>query len=148
MSTASDTPATPVQPEAAKPLPPGCRVLLAEDSIDNQRLMGFLLAKAGAEVEVVENGLLAMNAAREAFAAGRPFSVVLMDMQMPVMDGYTATRRLRDLGYAGAIIAITAQAMPGDREKCLAAGCDDYLTKPIDRLLLRAALDHWVTIQS
>lgn len=148
MSTTSKTPTSLAQTEAAQPLPPGCRVLLAEDSIDNQRLMGFLLNKAGADVEVVENGARAMDAAQKAIDVGRPFSIILMDMQMPVMDGYTATRRLRDEGYPGVIIAITAQAMPGDREKCLTAGCDDYLTKPIDRQLLRAALDHWITVQT
>jgi CheY-like chemotaxis protein len=105
--------------------------LIAEDGVDNQRLLSFLLRKAGAEVEVVDNGLGAMERAVAAEKEGRPFAVILMDMQMPVMDGYTSTSNLRAAGYAGLIIALTAHTMAGDRERCLDAGCDDYATKPI-----------------
>jgi Amt family ammonium transporter len=117
-----------------------CRILLAEDGVDNQRLIAFILKKAGAEVTVVENGQTAMDRAVEARDAGRPFDVILMDIQMPVMDGYTATSRLRDAGYRGVIIALTAHTMNGDRDKCLAAGCDAYTTKPIDRAKLVALI--------
>ena len=120
-----------------------CRVLLAEDGPDNQRLIAYILKEAGVDVTIVENGKQALDDALSCLHAGNPYEVVLMDMQMPVKDGYTATAELRQAGYEGPIIALTAHAMEGDRQKCLAAGCDDYATKPVDRQSLVAAIAHW-----
>ena len=90
-------------------------VLLAEDGPDNQLLISTLLSKAGASVTIAENGRLAVEKALAARSAGTPFDVILMDMQMPELDGYAATSKLRSAGYRGAIIALTAHAMAGDR---------------------------------
>jgi signal transduction histidine kinase/CheY-like chemotaxis protein len=116
------------------------RILLVEDGRDNQTLISFILSKAGAEVTLAENGRVAVDCIWDAIATSTPFDLVLMDMQMPVMDGYMATRKLRDGGYDGPIIALTAYAMSEDREKCNAAGCDFYVSKPIKRETLIAAV--------
>lgn len=119
----------------------GSRILLAEDAPEVQRFMGHILKKAGTELTVVDNGQLAADAALAAVGKGAPFDVILMDMQMPVLDGYGAAALLREKGYELPIIALTAHSMTGDREKCLEAGCDDYATKPVNRTQLIATIE-------
>ena len=118
-------------------VPAGLRVMLAEDGPDNRRLVGHLLGRMGIEVILAENGLEAVEAI---LGDRKPVDLVFMDMQMPVMDGWEATRRLRNAGSAIPIVALTANAMPGDREACLEAGCDGYLPKPVRREALEQAV--------
>ena len=131
-------------PQTIDPVNIRGRILLVEDSPDNQRLIAFLLRTAGAEVSVADNGQAAIDCALQAQEAGLPFDLIFMDMQMPILDGYEATQRLRGLGYRRPIVALTAHAMASDREKCLGAGCDDYLTKPINRGMLLQTLSTWM----
>jgi CheY-like chemotaxis protein/HPt (histidine-containing phosphotransfer) domain-containing protein len=111
-------------------------ILLAEDGPDNQALISAYLRRAGCEVVIASNGRIACEKAMQALETGHPFDVILMDMQMPELDGYGAAARLRSKGYAGVIVALTAHAMAEDRRKCLQSGCTDYLTKPITRQAL------------
>jgi CheY-like chemotaxis protein len=133
----------PAGAERARPLAQsGPRILLAEDSPLNQKLTRTLLEKAGYRVEVAANGREAVDAASKF-----RFDLILMDCQMPEMDGYEATRVLRrreESGQHTPIIALTAHAMTGDRETCLEAGMDDYLTKPIHAAELRKMIEHWL----
>jgi CheY-like chemotaxis protein/nitrogen-specific signal transduction histidine kinase/HPt (histidine-containing phosphotransfer) domain-containing protein len=120
------------------------RALLVEDNPVNRQVAGRLLSLTGLEVESAENGKEALERLRQ-----QTYSLVLMDCQMPVMDGYQASRERRRIEAEGKlprvpIIAMTANAMVGDREKCLAAGMDDYITKPLDRAKLTALLAHWL----
>ncbi len=104
--------------------------------VDDRREIRFIaqhfIEDAGGKVVTGENGQEAIDAVAEANAKGQPFDIVVMDMQMPVLDGYEATRRLRKSGFQQPIIALTAHAMEGDRDECLKAGCTDYIPKPLD----------------
>jgi len=122
------------------------RLILAEDNPVNQKLAMVMLTKAGYKVTVVPNG----RAAVETFI-GAPdnFDMILMDIQMPEMDGYEATRQIRQLGYPEIpIIAMTANAMKGDKELCLEAGMNDYISKPIKREIVFQILEKWLHIHS
>lgn len=117
------------------------RILLAEDGVDNQLLVSTILRRQGLSVDIAENGQVAVTEAMEAMEAGAPYDLILMDMQMPKLDGYGATAKLRSKGYSGPILALTAHAMRGERARCIQAGCNDYLTKPIARTLLLASVE-------
>jgi two-component system sensor histidine kinase/response regulator len=119
------------------------RILLVEDNLVNQRLALHILTKAGYAVAVANNGQEAVDAVR---SQEPPYDAILMDCQMPVLDGYNATRAIRQLDErrkATPIIAMTAHAMKGDRETCLAAGMDDYIAKPVDFAKLRRVVASW-----
>ncbi len=120
----------------------GLRVLLAEDNVVNQKVGAALLSKFGVRVDVVANGHEAVQMLR-----ALPFDLVFMDCQMPEMDGYEATREIRRLEKAGqhtVIIAITAEALAGARDQCIAAGMDDYIAKPFKKADVSSALQKWL----
>jgi CheY-like chemotaxis protein len=101
------------------------RVLLVEDGVDNQEFLSFILRHAGVASEICENGAAALHLVQKA-----EFDLILMDMQMPVMDGYTATRLLRERGFAKPIVALTANTVKQELERAISSGCDDCLGKP------------------
>ena len=133
----------PARPAASPAANPGARVLIAEDNPTNQLLARRLVQKLGHCPHVVSDGQAALDA-----LAAQPFELVLMDCQMPGLDGYAATRALREREKGGTarlpIIALTANAVEGQREQCLAAGMDDYLTKPVNLEALAATLERWL----
>jgi signal transduction histidine kinase/DNA-binding response OmpR family regulator len=124
-------------------VPVGPLVLLAEDNVVNQKVAIRVLSKMGYEVDVVGNGELAVQAVQE-----RQYAAVLMDCQMPIMSGYEATQKIRAAELPDAtrlpIIALTAHALPGDRQRCLEAGMDDYVTKPLRNEILAETLERWI----
>jgi CheY-like chemotaxis protein len=138
------TPATPGPPVPDQNHGPvelaGQRILLVEDNDDARNAFFPRLVKIGLKVATAHNGQEACELALAAVAQDQPFAWILMDMQMPVVDGFEATRRLRSHGYDRPIIAMTAYAMEQDRRECLQFGCDDHITKPIDWNALTAIL--------
>ena len=115
-------------------------ILVAEDNIVNQKVTALLLRRLGFSVDVAPNGLHAVEAVEK-----RRFDAILMDCQMPVMDGFAATARIRELPNGDVpIIAMTASAMSGDRERCLDSGMNDYLPKPVQRVDLEMMLEKWI----
>src|SRR6185437_13443515 len=137
-------PALPSVAISGTPQPLTGTVLLVEDHPVNQKVAQKLLERLGLTVHVADNGEIALEKLR-----GQAYAMVLMDCQMPVLDGYSATRRLREIESEQnkprmPVIAMTAHAMSGDRERCLQAGMDDYLSKPLDRQLLEQTLARWM----
>ncbi len=117
-------------------------ILLVEDNLVNQKLATMILTKAGYQVEVASNGKIAVEMFN---STPEQFDTILMDIQMPEMDGYEATQQIRKLGFTDIpILAMTANAMKGDRELCLNAGMNDYMTKPIKRDIVFNMLDKWL----
>jgi signal transduction histidine kinase/CheY-like chemotaxis protein len=141
LKKALDEPQAPVT-LADDPAREAIRVLLAEDDIVNQMVVETMLKKLGCDVDIVGDG----EAAREA-AARRRYDLILMDCHMPVMDGFEATRRIReDMSMSGRhtpIVAVTADALASDRERCLESGMDDHLVKPVSGAMLAAAVERW-----
>ncbi|MBL8815465.1 MAG: response regulator [Planctomyces sp.] len=119
------------------------RILVTDDTPANRQLVGLVLRKAGLTVDEAENGAVAVE-----MATNGQYELLLMDMQMPVMDGFTATSRLRSSGLQSPIIAFTANVMEQDRQRCLAAGCSGFLTKPINIDALLTTLAEWLPTQS
>jgi CheY-like chemotaxis protein len=116
------------------------RILMAEDNAINQRVGKLILQRAGFEIDLVSDGSEAVEAHR-----ANPYDLILMDCQMPTMDGFEASRHIRHLGQKQpVIVAVTANALVGERERCLSAGMDDYLSKPFQAEQLVAVVRRWL----
>jgi CheY-like chemotaxis protein len=119
------------------------RVLVVEDDEKNAVVFSILLKRMGLEFDIVINGKQAIEAVRQ-----RTYSIILMDVRMPVVDGLEATKTIRSLGSINGkqipIVAVTAQAMDGDRERCIWAGMSDYLSKPFTREELEKTIIRWI----
>ena len=143
-SELAQTPDPPLAADASLENDPsfeGRRLLVVEDGRDNQRILRFLLEEAGARVDIAEDGKEALDTVS---ASEEPYDLILMDVQMPVMDGYEATSELRRRGFQAPIIAITAYALARDLKRCLAVGCNDFVTKPLVPGQLLGTLQRWL----
>lgn len=128
------------QSAAGQPL----RILMAEDNPINQRVGKLILQKAGFQIDLASDGNEALEAHRK-----NPYDLILMDCQMPTMDGFEASRQIRLLGHRQpVIVAVTANALVGERERCLNAGMDDYLSKPFQADQLIAVVKKWVAART
>lgn len=123
---------------STNPSTPKARALVVDDIAENREILAYYLGKAGYEVRTTEDGYMALQGLvggaimRRSGEKPPQFDIVFMDMQMPNVDGYECVRTLRSKGFRAPIVAVTAHTLTGDREKCLAAGCDDYVGKPFD----------------
>ncbi|WP_052265881.1 ATP-binding protein [Pedobacter kyungheensis] len=117
----------------------GRRILIVDDNEMNRLVASTVLLGYGPQVMIADNGAIALDMLDE-----EVYDIILMDIQMPVLNGYDTTKALRARGYTGVIIALTASAIEGEREKCLASGMDDYITKPINEELLISVIDKWI----
>lgn len=128
------------------------RVLVVDDIAENREILSYYLTKAGYQVVTADDGFAAVEglvggaAMRRGAAPQQGFDLVLMDMSMPRVSGYEAVPRLRASGYRTPIVAVTAHSLSGDREKCLAAGCDEYITKPVDPKRLAEVCEQMLSI--
>ncbi|HTU43789.1 MAG TPA: response regulator [Bryobacteraceae bacterium] len=119
------------------------RILMAEDNVINQKVGKLILQRAGFNIDLVGDGSEALEAHR-----ANPYDLILMDCQMPTMDGFEACRQIRQLTHAQpVIIAVTANALVGERERCLNAGMDDYLSKPFQAEQLVAVVRKWIAVR-
>ncbi|HEX6992973.1 MAG TPA: CheR family methyltransferase [Gammaproteobacteria bacterium] len=125
--------------------PLSCTVLVVDDRRDMRYLAQYMLEEAGARVVLAADGREALEQVDAAEAAGTPFDIIVLDMQMPVLDGYAAATALRERGFDRPIIALTANAMKQDERRCLESGCDDYLSKPLSRATLVNTLAYYTT---
>ncbi|QEG36947.1 PAS domain S-box protein [Bythopirellula goksoeyrii] len=147
-----DTPAEHKELEEVSPLASpqrlSCRVLVVDDRRDVRFLTRRILTDAGAEIAQAEDGLHALEMLEQSTSQGKPWDLILLDMQMPRMDGYQAAARMREIGFEGPIIALTADAMHGDMQQCLESGCNAYLSKPIDTQQLLNVVTHFTNQQN
>ncbi len=119
------------------------RILMAEDNMINQRVGKLILQRAGFNIDLASDGVETLDAHKK-----QPYDLILMDCQMPIMDGFEASREIRRLLLPQpAIVAVTANALVGERERCLNAGMDDYLSKPFQAEQLVAVVVKWITIR-